>query len=157
MLSENEKKEIEEELKSLPYKSAAVIEALKIVQKYRRWVSDDAIKDIAEFLEVSSDEVDAVATFYNMIYRKPVGKNVIHVCDSVSCWIMGYNDIFSYISKKYNIKMGETSEDGKFTLLPVQCLGTCDHAPALLIEKKLYRDLTPDHEKKLDEILKKYE
>lgn len=157
MLSENEKKEIEEELKSLPYKSAAVIEALKIVQKYRRWVSDEAIKDIAEFLEISRDEVDAVATFYNMIYRKPVGKNVIHVCDSVSCWIMGYNDIFSYISKKYNIKMGETSEDGKFTLLPVQCLGTCDHAPAMLIEKKLYRDLTPDHEKKIDEILKKYE
>lgn len=157
MLSEDEKKEIEEELKSLPYKSAAVIEALKIVQKYRRWVSDDAIKDIADFLEVSSDEVDAVATFYNMIYRKPVGKNVIHVCDSVSCWIMGYNNIYSYISSKYNIKMGETSEDGKFTLLPVQCLGTCDHAPAMLIEKKLYRDLTPDHEKKLDEILKQYE
>lgn len=154
MLSEEEKKEIQEELEMLPYKSAGCIDALKVVQKHRKWISDESVKDIAEFLEMSIDEVDGVATFYNMIYRRPVGQHVVHVCDSVSCWIMGYKDIVSHFSDKYGIKMGETTKDGKFTLLPVQCLGTCDRAPAMLIDKKLHRDLTVD---KLNEVLKEYE
>jgi NADH-quinone oxidoreductase subunit E len=154
MLSKEEQQEIGEELKSLPKKSTACIDALRIVQKYRKWISDESIRDIANFLEMSPDHVDDVATFYNKIYRKPVGEHVIHVCDSISCWIMGYKEIYSCISEKYNIKMGETSKDGKFTLLPIQCLGTCDRAPALMINQKLYRDLTVE---KLDNILKEYE
>lgn len=153
MLSVEEQKDLEEELKIVPYKKAATIEALKIVQKYRGWVSDDGVKDIAEFLEITPDEVDGVATFYNLIFRRKVGKHVILVCDSVSCWMLGYNQILDYLNKKLGIKYGETTSDGKFTLLPISCLGTCDHAPALMIDNDLYRDLTTDL---LDPILEKY-
>jgi NADH-quinone oxidoreductase subunit E len=154
MLSEKEQQEIEHELKLHPYKQAACIEALKIVQNHRRWVSDESVNDIAAFLEMKPEEVDAVATFYNLIYRKPVGRHVILLCDSVSCWLTGYEKILEYLKSKLGINYGETTTDNKFTLLPVVCLGTCDRAPALMIDKDLHQDLTPE---KLDKILERYE
>ena len=93
MLTPEEKKEIEHEFKLYPYKQAACIEALKVVQKHRRWVSDESLKDLSELLEMGVEEIDSVATFYNLIYRKPVGKYVILLCDSVSCYVMGYEKI----------------------------------------------------------------
>lgn len=107
MLSVEEQKDLEEELKIVPYKKAATIEALKIVQKHRGWVSDDGVKDIAEFLEITPDEVDSVATFYNLIFRRKVGKHVILVCDSVSCWILGYNQILDYLNKNLVLSLAK--------------------------------------------------
>lgn len=153
MLNTDEIKEIEEELKLYPNKQAACIEALKIVQNHRGWVSDESVNDIAEFLELKPEEVDATATFYNLIYRRPVGRHVILLCDSVSCWVMGYEGILKYLKTKLGINYGETTPDKRFTLLPVVCLGTCDHAPALMIDKDLHQDLTPE---KIDNILEKY-
>jgi NADH-quinone oxidoreductase subunit E len=153
MLTEKEKEEIREEVQSYPYPSAACIDALKIVQKHRGWISDEAIEDIAGELLMSAEEIDSVATFYTRIYRKPVGRNVILVCNSVSCMIMGYDSLYSYISNKLKITFGETTSDGRFTLLPVTCLGDCDHAPALMINDELYNNLTPDT---LDEIISKH-
>ncbi len=112
MLKPEEITEIDHELPLFPQKSAACIEALKIVQKHRGWVSDEAIQDIAQYLEMSADELDSVATFYNMIYRKPVGRHVIHVCDSVSCWIMGYDAIRDALKQKLGVDYGETTKDG---------------------------------------------
>ncbi|MEZ4862702.1 MAG: NADH-quinone oxidoreductase subunit NuoE [Caldilineaceae bacterium] len=154
MLSNEEKQAIEAELKLYPSKHNARIDALKIVQRQRGWVSDAALADIADFLEITPAEVDNVATFYNLIFRQPVGKHIIRICDSVSCWIMGYDGIRNHLSARLKIQMGETTADGRFTLLPIQCLGTCDHAPALMIDDDLYRDLAPDQ---LDEILQRYE
>jgi NADH-quinone oxidoreductase subunit E len=153
MLTQEQRQEIEHEFKFYPYKQAACIEALKVVQKHHRWVSDESLKDLSEILEMSVEEIDSVATFYNLIYRKPVGKYVILLCDSVSCYIMGYETVLVYLQKKLGIKYGETSADGRFTLLPVPCLGTCDHAPAMMVGPDLHRDLTPE---KIDEILSKY-
>jgi NADH-quinone oxidoreductase subunit E len=153
MLTAEEIHEINEEIGMYPYKQAACIEALKVVQNHRRWVSDENIQDLAQLLEMSAEEIDSVATFYNLIYRKPVGKNVILLCDSVSCYIMGYETVLSYIEKKLGIKMGETTSDDRFTLLPVPCLGTCDHAPAMMVGPDLHRDLTQE---KLDQILDSY-
>jgi len=127
-----------------PFPSAACIDALKIVQKYRGWISDEAVEDIAGELKMSVDEVESVSTFYSRIYRKPVGRNVILVCNSVSCMIMGYESVYNFISEKLKINFGETTSDGKFTLLPVTCLGDCDHAPALIINDDLYNKMTPD-------------
>jgi NADH-quinone oxidoreductase subunit E len=154
MLTDKEKHEIESELKLYPVKSGACIEALKIVQQERRWVSDESIKDIASILEMSAGEVDGVATFYNMIYRKPVGRNVIKLCESVACYVMGYENIYDYISKKLNVKFGETTADNRFTLLPNSCLGCCDKAPAMMIENDLYVNLTTE---KIDTLLEKYQ
>ncbi len=154
MLTAEERHEIEAELARYPTKRAVTIDALLIVQKHRGWVSDEALKDLAEFLDITVEDLDGVATFYNLIFRKPVGRHVVMVCDSVSCWIMGYDKIRAALSKRLGIQYGQTTRDGRFTLLPIVCLGTCDHAPAMMIDKDLYRDLDPA---KLDGILAKYQ
>lgn len=154
MLTEDEKKEIDEHLKDYPTKRAACIEALKVVQRNKRWVSDESLKDIADYLDMTVDELDSVATFYSLVFRKPVGRHVILLCDSISCWIVGYVKLYEYLQQKLGISFGETTEDDRFTLLPIPCLGTCDHAPALMIDDDLHRDLSAE---KLDAILEKYE
>jgi NADH-quinone oxidoreductase subunit E len=102
---------------------------------------------------MSNEEVDGVATFYSRIYRKPVGRNVILLCDGISCMILGYASIFEYISGKLGVNYGETTADGRFTLLPISCLGDCDHAPAMMINNDHFNHLT---DKKIDELLGKY-
>ncbi len=153
MLSPEERHEIEEEMKRYPSRQAVSIDAMKIVQRKRGWVSDEALKDIAEILGMEADELDSVATFYNLIFRKPVGRHVIMVCDSVSCWVMGYEKLKKSLTEKLGVKMGETTQDGRFTLLPIVCLGTCDHAPAMMVDDDLHRDLDPE---KVEKILEKY-
>ena len=126
---------------------------MKIVQRHRGRVSDESLEDLAPLLEMSVAELDNVATFYNLIYRKPVGENVILLCDSISCWLMGYEGIRNHLQDRLGIQYGQTTSDGKFTLLPMVCLGTCDHAPAMMVGEELYRDLSPE---KVDQILEKY-
>ena len=153
MLTTEEKKEIEAEFPCYEQKRAVCVEALKIVQRHRGWVSDEVLIAVAEFLEMTPAELDAVATFYNLIFRKPVGKHVILVCDSVSCWIMGYERILQHLQERLGIVLGETTADGVFTLLPIVCLGACDQAPAMMIDDELYGNLDPA---KIDEILANY-
>lgn len=154
MLTQAERQEIEAELEHFPRKSNGCIDALKIVQRHRQgWVSDEAVRDIAAFLEMTPDAVDSVATFYNLVFRRPVGRHKIFVCDSVSCWIMGYEKVRQRLTEHLGVDFGQTTHDDQFTLLPIQCLGTCDHAPAMMIDEDLYRDLT--HEK-IDGILQEY-
>lgn len=153
MLSQEEKQKIEEEFRKYPKKSAACIEALKIVQENRQWVSDESVKDIAEILDMSPSDVDGVATFYNLIFRRPVGRHVILFCDSISCYVMGNERIADYLKEKLKIDFGQTTSDDRFTLLPIACLGNCDHAPTVLIDNDLYSDLTREN---VDIILDKY-
>jgi NADH-quinone oxidoreductase subunit E len=144
VLTKEETQEIEHELRVYPYKSAACVEALKTVQRHRGWVSDENIKDIAAVLEMTPEELDGVATFYNLIYRRPVGRHVILMCDSVSCWIMGYDRVRACAKKTLGIAPGETTADGRFTLLPVPCLGTCDKAPAMMVGDDLHTNITSE-------------
>ncbi|MCE5347092.1 MAG: NADH-quinone oxidoreductase subunit NuoE [Bacteroidales bacterium] len=153
MLTDKEKDDIHKEMNQYPYPEATCIDALKVVQYHRGWISDDAVEDIANELKMTVDEVDSVATFYTRIYRKPVGRNIILLCDGTSCLVMGYESVYEYISKKLNLKFGETTDDKRFTLLPVSCLGDCDHSPALMINDDHYNNLTVN---KIDEILEKY-
>ncbi len=153
MLTTEELKEIQAEAGNYPEKHSACIDALKIVQRHRGWVSDEGLKDVAEFFDMSLDELDAVATFYNLIFRKPVGRHVILLCDSVSCWVMGYERIRRHLKQRLGIDFGGTTQDQRFTLLPVQCLGTCDRAPAMMIDEDLHRDLEPQA---VDRILEGY-
>jgi NADH-quinone oxidoreductase subunit E len=153
MLSPEERQEIEAELSRYPHKQAVCIDAMRIVQRHRGWVSDESIRDIAELLDLSPDDLDGIATFYNLIYRKPVGRHVILLCNSVSCWIMGYERLRDRLCRHLDIELGETTSDGRFTLLPIVCLGACDHAPALTIDNDLHGDLSPDF---TDRILEKY-
>ncbi len=154
MLTDDERKEIEAELPHYPRKQALCIEALKVVQRHRGWVDDQALRDVADFLEMTVHEVDSVATFYNLIYRREVGKHVIHLCDSVSCWVMGCDGLRKHLESSLGIKTGQTTRDGKFTLLPIPCLGDCDRAPSVMIGRDLHGNLTSE---KIDDILRQCE
>jgi len=144
-LTEQEIAEIESEISHLPNRPSAAIDALKIVQSYRGWISDESLNAIAELLGMSAGELDGIATFYNLIYRQPVGDKVILYCDSVSCWLMDGDMVCEKIKQKLNIDYGETTADNKYTLLPVTCLGDCDHAPAMMVGDELHHDLTTDN------------
>lgn len=137
-LTSVEREQIDKEIACYPNRQAACIEALKIVQQHRGWVSDEAVNAIASYLNMSPAQVDGVATFYNLIFRQPVGENVIFLCNSVSCWMMGCDRLKRFIQSKLHIDFGQTSKDGKYTLLPIACLGDCDHAPALMINREHY-------------------
>ena len=150
MLSEQERREIEAHARHYPNNRAACIEALKIVQQHRGWVSNEGIADVGEALQITPAELESVATFYNMIFRKPVGKHVILLCDSVSCWIMGYERLRQHLADRLGIRPGQTTADGRFTLLPNVCLGACDHAPVMMVDDAHYQDLDPA---RIDEIL----
>ena len=154
MLTPDETKEIDHELELYERKQAACIEALKIVQRHRGWISDESIHDIAAKLDMSVDELDGVATFYNLIYRRPVGRHVIHVCDSVSCWLTGYEEQLAHLERRLGVSYGQTTPDERFTLLPVPCLGACDRAPAMMVDRETHGDLSPE---RIDEILERYE
>ena len=110
--------------------------------------------DLALLLDMTPEELDSVATFYNLIFRQPVGAHVILLCDSVSCWIMGAEQLQEQLQARLGIGFGATTADGQFTLLPIPCLGTCDHAPALMIDDELYRDLNGPT---LDQVLDAYD
>ncbi len=153
MLTTEEQHKIDHAIAEVPYKRAAGIEALKIVQENRRWISDESLRDVASYLEISAEELDSVATFYNLIFRRPVGRHLILVCDSISCWVLGYEKIREHLMKQLNIKYGETTTDDRFTMLPNPCLGTCDCAPALMIDNDLYRNVKVEE---LEMILNKY-
>ena len=153
MLTDEEIYEIETEAARYPKREAVCIDALKIVQRHRGWVSDQSVRDIAEHLGMSATDVDSIATFYNLIFRKPVGRHVVMVCDSVSCWIMGYDRVREHLQERLGIEHGETTSDNCFTMLPIVCLGCCDHAPAMIVDGDLHSDLTPQ---KIDSALENY-
>ncbi len=140
MLSPEEIRELEAELAHYPRRSAVGVEALRIVQRRRGWISDETLRDVAEYLGLTAEELDGVATFYPLVFRRPVGRHIIRICDSVSCWIMGYEDVCRHLIETLGVQPGETTPDGRFTLLPSACLGACDHAPALMIDDDLIGD-----------------
>jgi len=153
MLTEVEKTKIQHEIEQSEYPRAACVEALRILQAHHGWVSDEDIRELAPLLGMTPDELDAVATFYPFIFRRPVGRHVILICDSVSCWVMGYESLLSRLNERLGISMGETTPDGRFTLLPVSCIGACDRAPAMMIDRDLHMDLDPE---KLERLLEQY-
>jgi len=153
MLTAEERAEIEAELVRYPERRAVCLDAMRIVQRHRGWVTDEILRDIAELLGATVDELEGLATFYNLIFRRPVGKHVILVCDSVSCWILGYERLRRSLGAQLGVELGGTTADGRFTLLPSVCLGACDHAPVMMIGEDLHRDVDPDT---IDAILRRY-
>lgn len=141
-LSETERSAIEHEMHHYEDPRAASIEALKIVQKQRGWVPDGAIYAIAEVLGIPASDVEGVATFYSQIFRQPVGRHIIRVCDSMTCFIGGHESVLGAIQQQLGIAPGQTTSDGRFTLLPVCCLGNCDKAPALMIDDDTFGNVS---------------
>ena len=153
-LAADEKAKILEIASRHPRKSAACIEALKIAQAHHRWISEERLNDVARLLHMTEEELQSIASFYSLIYRKPVGRHVIHLCDSISCWVTGYRELARCLKEKLQIDFGGTTADGRFTLLPICCLGACDKAPCLMIDDET---LTNVNRESLDEVLNSYE
>lgn len=152
-LSETERSAIEHEMHHYEDPRAASIEALKIVQKQRGWVPDGAIYAIAELLGIPASDVEGVATFYSQIFRSPVGRHIIRVCDSMTCYIGGHESLLERIKNQIGIAPGQTTADGRFTLLPVCCLGNCDKAPAMMIDDDTFGNISADE---LPQLLESY-
>ncbi len=153
MLTAAERSEIEALLDRYALKRAAGPEALSIVQRHRGWIPDDAVHSVATLLDLTPEELESIGTSYSHLYQKPVGRHVILLCDSVTCWIMGCTTLLDHLRRRLGIGVGETTPDGAFTLLPSACLGCCDHAPALMVDEDLHVDLTPE---RLDALLDAY-
>mgnify|MGYP006170434737 CR=1 FL=1 len=143
ILSAAEQAAIEHEMHHYEDPRAASIEALKIVQKARGWVPDGAADAIGEILGIPASDVEGVATFYSQIFRQPVGRHIIRVCDSMTCYVGGHESVVAEMQKQLGIGLGETTSDSRFTLLPVCCLGNCDKAPALMIDDDTFGDIAP--------------
>ena len=140
-LSEVEISEINAELAHVPVAAGAAIDALKIVQAHRGWISDESLKAIAKHLDMSAAELDGIATFYTLIFRRPVGEKVILLCNSVTCWMKGCDSLQQNITDQLGIGMGETTPDNQYTLLPMTCLGACDKAPVMMVGDDLHEDV----------------
>ena len=144
VLSETERSAIEHEMHHYEDPRAASIEALKIVQKERGWVPDGAADAIGAILGIPASDVEGVATFYSQIFRQPVGRHVIRVCDSMTCYIGGHESVLAELQQQLGIGLGQTTADERFTLLPVCCLGACDRGPALMIGDDTHGPVAPE-------------
>lgn len=153
VLSTAEQMAIEHEMQHYEHPRAASIEALKIVQKARGWIPDGAAEAIGAVLGIPAAEIEGVATFYSQIFRQPVGRHVIRVCDSMTCFIAGHEDLLRVLHVQLGISVGQTTADQRFTLLPVCCLGNCDKAPALMIDEQTFGNIHPND---LERILEAY-
>lgn len=154
-LSAQEVAEIEREASIYPTRRAVSLEALRIVQKHRGWVSDAAIGALARYLQVDTAELESVATYYQLLFRRPVGEAVIYCCNSASCWLMGCSSLQRQLQSRLQIRPGETTRDGKITLLDTPCLGACDRAPVLMVGTgndafTMHQQLTPEQ---LDDLI----
>ncbi|WP_420023868.1 NADH-quinone oxidoreductase subunit NuoE [Cereibacter azotoformans] len=124
---------------------AAMLEALKLIQHEHGWVSDGHLAEAASALGVHRAEMEALASFYSLIFRHPVGKTVILLCDGASCWLNGAEEVREELKRRLGIGFGETTRDGRYTLLNVACLGGCDRAPAAVVgrDRRLVGPLSP--------------
>ncbi|WP_346840176.1 NADH-quinone oxidoreductase subunit NuoE [Microbulbifer sp. SAOS-129_SWC] len=149
-LSDAEKAEIEREFSHYEDKASVGLEALRIVQKHRGWVSDEALQAVSAHLGIPVAQLESVATYFQLIFRQPVGREVMLLCNSASCWITGCSRLQQHIQSRLHIAPGQTSDDGIFTLLETPCLGDCDKAPVMMVGEEMHRQLT---EESIDELI----
>ncbi len=150
MLSEESVKIIKEKAVKYPSKKSAILPALTVAYKQFGYVDDEIYAEISKIIDVSVLEIAEAATFYTMFPKKPTGKYLLQVCHNISCALLGADSLISYLEDKLNISKGETTEDGLFTLISVECLGSCATAPMIQINQDYYENLTRE---KVDKIL----
>jgi len=152
VLSENAKTEIKQIRGKYPDPRSALLPAMYVAQREHGWLSPVVMRDVAEVMDLPPTEVASVASFYTMFNRQPMGENLIQVCTNISCSLLGAEHIVEYLKSKLGIDVGQTTPDNKFTLVTVECLGSCGTAPMMQINDTYYEDLT---EEKIDRILAK--
>ena len=154
MYSESNERKLDEIISHYPVKRSAILPALFIAQGEHGYVTDDDVKYLAKRLDMRVNEVEEVVTFYSMYSRKPIGKYKLQVCRTISCMLNGAEQITEHISHKLSCRVGETTSDGKFTLMEVECLGYCDLAPCLQVNFDYHENVTAEGVDKIIETLK---
>lgn len=150
MLTEEIRQKIAQEIASCEHPREKAVDVMYVLQRHYGYMTDEAVHEAAQLLGMTPLELEELATFYDFIYREPVGNYVIHVCDGAACWMQHERAVFDYLCRKLGVGIGETTADGLFTVLPTACIGNCHLAPAMLINGKFYGLLTPE---KIDDIL----
>ena len=148
--TEENLKKLEEEKKKYPTEKAAVMSALWIAQEQFGWLSIDVMRYVADLLHLPHEHVLGVARFYTMYDKKPIGRFHLQVCTNVSCMLCGGYEVMDYISRKLNIKKGETTPDNLFTLNEAECLGSCGTAPMMQVNNYFEENLNSE---KIDDII----
>jgi NADH-quinone oxidoreductase subunit E len=141
--------ELEEIRSRFPVPKAAMVPVLRRVQQEAGWLSQQAQAWVASFLSVTPMEVHEVVSFYPMLYGKPVGKHVIHVCRTLSCDVCGSRELWKHLERRLGVGRGETTADGRFTLKAAECLASCGTAPVMLIDNVRHEHVTPERADKL--------
>lgn len=152
MFSKSIEKEFQELLQKYPSKRSALIPALYIVQRELGYIKPEGIEYVANLMGMSPAQVTEVASFYTMLFLKPVGKNVLWVCHNLSCNLCGAEEVIEHLQKRLGISAGETTPDGLFTLLRQECLASCDTAPVMQVNDDYEENLTLQ---RVDEIVDK--
>ncbi len=153
MFNETVLREIDDIRAKYPDRRSALLPALYIAQREMGWLSQEAMTCVAKALNLPEAVVRGTASFYSMFKHKPVGRHVIQLCTNISCMILGAEKLVDFLVTKYGVKPGSTSEDGRFSLVIMECIGACGTAPAMLVNEDFHENLT---EKSIEEILDKY-
>ena len=141
---------INNEIQKYPLKKPAVMATLYIAQEQNGYISNEVIKEVAEILEMTAEEVLGVVTFYTMYHQKPMGKNHIQVCTNVSCMLRGGYEIWNQVKEKLGIDNMGVTGDQKFSLEEVECMGSCGTAPMIAVNEDYYENLTQE---KVEELI----
>ena len=149
-LSEKTRSEIEAALRRYPERRTAVLDALRAAQQEAGHLGGETIREVAEILELDPNALYSLVTFYDLFYAEPVGKNVIHICKNIACYLRGADDLIAYLTQKLGVPIGGTTADGLFTVHAAECLASCGTAPAMIVNETYYENLTRD---RLDAIL----
>jgi NADH-quinone oxidoreductase subunit E len=142
MLSEATRSRIEALIQRYPQPRSALIPSLYLAQQEAGYVSAEVVRELAGIFRLSANEVYEVASFYTMLYKKPVGRYVIQVCTNISCLLCNCEEIMKHLEERLGIRPGETTADGKFTLVEVECLASCGTAPVIQINEDYHENLT---------------
>ena len=153
MLTPEARQQIESLKKVYETHQSALIPALHIAQADQTWLSEETQREVALILGLTAQSVREVVTFYTMFQQKPVGRHMIQVCRNLSCALLGGQRLQNQVQEKLKIADGETTQDGRFTYVSVECLGSCGTAPVLMVNDRYYENVTPPQlDRLLDEL-----
>jgi len=142
MISEQAKQRMRDLAARYPVARSAIMPALYIAQQEEGYITQDALQAVAETIGLTVDDVESVATFYTMYYQQLPGKKVIKVCTSISCYLRGCDAVVNHLEKRLGIKRGETSADGNYTFMTVECLASCGTAPVMQVNDEFVEKIT---------------
>lgn len=145
LLSAALRAEIQEMMASYPKPRSAILMALHRIQAELGWVPDEAQAEVADLFGMPAEDVKSLVTFYYMYHRQPMGRYVLKICRSISCYLCGAGDIIKHLENKLEIKLGETTKDGDFSLVGAECLAACTGAPCLQVNDRFFENITTEN------------